>query len=134
VIDSIDEMDNDPTPEGELTLQDLALPANTNANGDIYGGWLMSKMDLAGSLKATQLAQGRVTTVAAGSMAFLRPVPVGSMVSCYTSVTEVGRSSIRVLVDVWLSNPVTGERYKATEGAFVYVAIDDNGRTRQISL
>lgn len=130
---TIDDMDSDPTPEGDLTLQELAMPSDTNANGDIYGGWLMSKMDLAGSTTATQLAGGRVTTVAAGSMAFLRPVPVGSLVSCYTSVTEVGRSSIRVLVDVWLSRPGTGESYKVTEGAFVYVAIDDNGRTRQIS-
>lgn len=132
--DTLDDLDSDPTPEGTLTLQELAMPADTNPNGDIFGGWLMSKMDLAGSVKAAELAQGRVTTVAAGSMAFLRPVPVGSLVSCYTSVTEVGRSSIRILVDVWLSNPNTGDCYKVTEGAFVYVAIDNNGRTRQISL
>ena len=134
MIKSVDEMDSLPTPEGELTLQELAMPTDTNPNGDIYGGWLMSKMDLAGSIKAMEMAKGRVTTVAAGSMAFLRPVTVGSKVSCYTSVTEIGRSSIRILVDVWLTNPLNQERYKVTEGAFVYVAIDDNGRTRQITL
>lgn len=126
------EMDEEPVPNGELTLQTLAMPADTNPNGDIFGGWLMSQMDLAGYIKASAIARGRVTTVAAGSMAFLRPVPVGSTISCYADVLDIGRSSIRILVDVWLYAAETGERYKVTEGTFVYVAIDDNGRTRSI--
>ncbi|WP_233709875.1 MULTISPECIES: acyl-CoA thioesterase [Pseudomaricurvus] len=130
--DDYNDMDEDPIPTGELTLQTLAMPADTNPNGDIFGGWLMSQMDLAGSIKAAAIARGRVTTVAAGSMAFLRPVPVGSTISCYAEILEIGRSSIRIMVDVWLYAAETGERYKVTEGTFVYVAIDDNGRTRSI--
>ncbi|NIB39469.1 acyl-CoA thioesterase [Pseudomaricurvus alkylphenolicus] len=132
MTDNYDDLDEEPIPTGELTLQTLAMPAYTNPNGDIFGGWLMSQMDLAGSIKASSIACGRVTTVAAGSMAFLRPVPVGATVSCYAEVLETGRSSIRILVDVWLYSAETGERYKVTEGTFVYVAIDDNGRTRPI--
>lgn len=125
--------DDDPTPEGKLALQTLAMPADTNPNGDIFGGWLMSQMDLAGSIIAAEIAQGRVTTVATGSMAFLRPVPVGATISCYCEVQEIGRSSVKVMVDVWLRIYETGERYKVTEGTFIYVAIDDKGRTRRIS-
>lgn len=128
-----DEDDNEPQPTGKLTLQTLAMPADTNPNGDIFGGWLMSQMDLAGSIIAAEIAKGRVTTVATGSMAFLRPVPVGATISCYSEVQEVGRSSIRILVDVWLRIYESGERYKVTEGTFIYVAIDDKGRTRQIN-
>ncbi len=127
-----DDMDQEPVPSGELCLQTLAMPADTNPNGDIFGGWLMSQMDLAGSIKAAAIARGRVTTVAAGSMTFLRPVPVGATISCYAEILEVGRSSVRILVDVWLYSAETGERYKVTEGTFVYVAIDDNGRTRSM--
>ncbi|MGH1373073.1 MAG: acyl-CoA thioesterase [Cellvibrionaceae bacterium] len=129
-----DTMDDEPVPSGELTLQTLAMPADTNPNGDVFGGWLMSQMDLAGSIKAAAIARGRITTVAAGSMAFLRPVPVGATISCYAEILEVGRSSVRILVDVWLYVAESGERYKVTEGTFVYVAIDDNGRTRSIKL
>jgi len=128
-----DDMDQEPVPSGVLTLQTLAMPADTNPNGDVFGGWLMSQMDLAGSIKAAAIARGRITTVAAGSMAFLRPVPVGATISCYAEVLEVGRSSVRILVDVWLYVAESGERYKVTEGTFVYVAIDDNGRTRSIT-
>ncbi len=128
-----DDMDQEPVPSGVLTLQTLAMPADTNPNGDVFGGWLMSQMDLAGSIKAAAIARGRITTVAAGSMAFLRPVPVGATISCYAEILEVGRSSVRILVDVWLYVAESGERYKVTEGTFVYVAIDDNGRTRSIT-
>ncbi|MYM63806.1 acyl-CoA thioesterase [Pseudomaricurvus sp. HS19] len=127
------DLDDEPEPSGELTLQALAMPKDTNPNGDIFGGWLMSQMDLAGSVRASAIARGRVTTVAVGSMAFLRPVPVGATISCYADVLSIGRSSIRILVDVWQYQPETNERYKVTEGTFVYVAIDDNGRTRSIS-
>jgi len=106
-----DDMDQEPVPSGVLTLQTLAMPADTNPNGDVFGGWLMSQMDLAGSIKAAAIARGRITTVAAGSMAFLRPVPVGATISCYAEVLEVGRSSVRILVDVWLYVAESGERY-----------------------
>lgn len=124
--------DEDPTPSGELTLQTLALPRDTNSNGDIFGGWLLWQMDLAGAILAREIAMGRVTTVAVGSMAFLRPVPVGSTVSCYCEVLEIGRSSIKILVEVWVKQCTENSQQKVTEGDFVYVAIDDRGRTRPL--
>ena len=125
-------IDEDPLPNGELALQTLALPKDTNSNGDVFGGWLMSQMDLAGAIAAREIARGRVTTVAVGSMAFLRPVPVGSAVSCYCDVLEVGRSSIKVLIEVWVKQYEKHVQHKVTEGEFVYVAIDDSGRTRPV--
>lgn len=125
-------LDEDPTPIGTLILQTLAMPADTNPNGDIYAGWLMSQMDLAGSIFAQDIAHGRVTTVAVGSMVFLRPVSVGATISCYAEEVEVGRSSIRILVEVWLQESISDVAEKVTEGEFVFVAIDDNGRTRPI--
>ena len=125
-------IDEDPVPTGELALQTLALPKDTNSNGDVFGGWLMSQMDLAGAIAAREVARGRVTTVAVGSMAFLRPVPVGSAVSCYCEILEVGRSSIKVLIEVWVKQYVKNQQQKVTEGEFVYVAIDDSGRTRPV--
>ena len=133
MTEEFDEMDYEPTPEGDLALQTVAMPADTNPNGNIFAGWLMSQMDLAGAIKAQEAARGAVTTVSAGTMVFLRPVPVGSTISCYSKILEVGRSSIKVEVDVWLRVPATQECYKVTDGIFVFVAIDDKGRTRQIS-
>lgn len=126
------DLDEDPKPLGTLTLQTLTMPADTNPNGDIFGGWVMSQMDLAGSILAHEYAQSRVTTVAVGGMSFLRPIPVGATVSCYTQAIETGRSSIRTLVEVWIKHFKGGEMVKVTEGEFVYVAIDDNGRTRPL--
>ncbi len=126
------DIDEDPTPTGTLTLQTLAMPADTNANGDIFGGWLMSQMDLAGAILAHDYALGRVTTVAVGGMTFLRPVPVGATVSCYAQALETGRSSIRTLVEVWIKSNRSGDVEKVTEGEFVFVAIDDHGRTRPL--
>ncbi len=125
-------IDEEPLPNGELVLQTLALPKDTNSNGDVFGGWLMSQMDLAGAIAAREIARGRVTTVAVGSMAFLRPVPVGSAVGCYCEVLEIGRSSIKVLIEVWVKQYDKNAQQKVTEGEFVYVAIDDSGRTRPV--
>lgn len=126
------DIDEDPKPNGTLTLQTLTMPADTNPNGDIFGGWLMSQMDLAGAILAHEYAHGRVTTVAVGGMSFLRPVPVGATVSCYAEALETGRSSIRALVEVWIKSAAGEVVEKVTEGEFVYVAIDDNGRTRPL--
>jgi len=126
-------IDEDPTPNGELVLQTLAMPRDTNANGDIFGGWLLSQMDLAGAIAATEIAKGRVTTVAVGNMVFLQPVPVGSTVSCYCEILEIGRSSIKTLIEVWVKKYGRGMQQKVTEGDFVYVAIDDGGRTRPVN-
>lgn len=124
--------DNTPMPAGDLALQTVAMPGDTNANGDIFGGWLLSQMDIAGSITARKLARGRVATVAIDSMAFYTPVQVGAVVSCYTEVLEVGRSSIRINVEVWKNHYEQDEAIKVTEGEFVFVAIDENGRTRPV--
>jgi acyl-CoA thioesterase YciA len=110
----------------------VAMPKDTNANGDIFGGWLLSQMDIAGMITASDVANGRVATVAINGMAFLTPVHVGAVVSCYCDVLEIGRSSIRIIVEVWIVSQQDREPIKVTEGEFVYVAIDENGRTRAI--
>jgi len=119
-------------PVGQLTLQTLAMPRDTNPHGDIFGGWLLSQMDLAGAVLARQLTKGRVATVAVSDMGFLRPVPVGALVSCYTSLLETGRTSMRINIEVWIDGGDNGERAKVTEGDFVYVAISEDGKTRPV--
>ncbi|WP_461481135.1 acyl-CoA thioesterase [Porticoccus sp.] len=121
-----------PAPCGELTLQTIAMPKDTNANGDIFGGWLMSQMDLGSAILAQRIARGRVATVAISEMSFLRPVPVGAIVSCYCDMKQVGRSSMTINVEVWINIESTNEPAKVTEGQFVFVAIDDNGKTRTV--
>ncbi len=126
------DIDDQPTPTGTLTQQTLAMPADTNPRGDIFAGWLLSRMDLAGAILAQEYALGPVTTVAVGGMNFLRPVPVGATVSCYAQVIETGRSSIRTLVEVWIKTATDQQLSKVTEGEFIYVAIDSKGQTRPI--
>ncbi|TDG15722.1 acyl-CoA thioesterase [Seongchinamella unica] len=128
----MNDIDSTPVPQGDLALQTVAMPKDTNPNGDIFGGWLMSQMDIAGMVTAAEVAGGRVATVAIDAMAFLTPVHVGAVVSCYCDVLEIGRSSIRIVVEVWINSQHDGEPIKVTEGEFVFVAIDDNGRTRAI--
>ncbi len=127
-----DDIDTNPIPHGELALQTVAMPRDTNPSGDIFGGWLMSQMDIAGMVTASEVAGGRVATVAIDGMAFLTPVHVGAVVSCYCDVLEIGRSSIRIVVEVWINSKHDGEPIKVTEGEFVFGAIDENGRTRTI--
>lgn len=129
----MNDIDSTPIPHGDLALQTVAMPKDTNPNGDIFGGWLMSQMDIAGMVTASEVADGRVATVAIDAMAFLTPVHVGAVVSCYCDVLEIGRSSIRIVVEVWINSKHDGEPIKVTEGEFVFVAIDDNGRTRSIT-
>lgn len=125
---------DDPTPLGDLALQIVALPRETNGFGDIYGGWLVAQMDLAGSAMASRIAGGRVATVAIDRMAFLVPVAVGAQLSFYTRTVEIGRSSVRLLIEVWSDDPQSGEWCKVTEALFVFVAIDAGGRTRLLPL
>lgn len=119
-------------PKGQLLLRTLAMPADTNANGDIFGGWLLSQMDIAGGVAAAEVARGRVATVAVQGMSFLTPVHVGAVVSCYCDILDIGRSSVRVLIEVWINSQHDGEPIKVTEGEFIYVAIDNAKRTRTI--
>ncbi|MFA7554891.1 MAG: acyl-CoA thioesterase [Spongiibacteraceae bacterium] len=128
-----DDFDDDiPTPGGGLTLQTIAMPADTNANGDIFGGWLVSQMDLAASISAMKIAHGRVVTAAIKSMVFLTPVHVGAVVSCYSEVLHIGRTSIKINVEVWIEHKRTFEPTKVTEGEFIFVAVDNIGNTRPI--
>ncbi len=130
----MNDIDSTPLPQGDLALQTVAMPKDTNASGDIFGGWLLSQMDIAGGIAATEVADGRVATVAIDGMAFLTPVHVGAVVTCYTDVLEVGRTSVRVMVEVWINSKHDGEPIKVTEGEFVFVAIDENGRTRTVGI
>lgn len=125
--------DETPTPGGELMLQTVAMPTDTNPRGDIFAGWLLSQMDMAGAITATKVTRGRIATVAVGNMDFIRAVHVGAVVSCYGKVVETGNSSIAVNVEVWINHPATFEPTKVTEGMFTFVSIDDNGRTRPIN-
>jgi acyl-CoA thioesterase YciA len=129
----MNDIDSTPLPQGDLALQTVAMPKDTNANGDIFGGWLLSQMDIAGGIAAADVAAGRVATVAIDGMAFLTPVHVGAVVTCYTDVLEVGRTSVRIMVEVWINSKHDGEPIKVTEGEFVFVAIDENGRTRALT-
>ena len=128
----MNDIDTAPVPHGDLALQTVAMPKDTNATGDIFGGWLLSQMDIAGLITAMEVAGGRAATVAITGMAFLTPVHVGAVVSCYCDVLEIGRSSIRIMVEVWINSQHDGEPIKVTEGEFVFVSIDENGRTRAI--
>jgi acyl-CoA thioesterase YciA len=119
-------------PKGELTLQTLAMPMNTNANGDIFGGWIVSQMDLAVGILSKKISRGRITTVAINSMAFLKPVHVGDIISCYAELIKVGTTSMTIAVEVWAVPVAQQEHYQVTEGVFVSVAIDDHGKPRQV--
>lgn len=110
------------------SLRTIAMPANTNANGDIFGGWMLSQMDLAGSVIAVQKAKTRVATVGIEAMSFHKPVFVGDEVSCYARIEKVGRTSITVHVESWARPRLGDKAEKVTEGRFTYVAIDENRR------
>ncbi|MDR5893706.1 MULTISPECIES: acyl-CoA thioesterase [Halomonas] len=129
------DLDDIPAPQGELTLKLLASRQDTNLHGDIAGGWLVAHMDQAAELAAGREARGRTATVAIESMDFLCPVRVGAMVNIYTAVREIGHSSIRIDVEVWIRQPQERdprELHKVTEASFVMVALDDKGRIRAV--
>jgi acyl-CoA thioesterase YciA len=115
-------------PHGELVIQTIAMPKDTNRDGDIFGGWLVSQMDLGSAILAGQIAKCRVVTVAIEGMAFLNPVRVGDTVACYAWLEKTGRSSMRICVDVWVTRYRTGERVKVTSGVFTYVALGSDGK------
>jgi acyl-CoA thioesterase YciA len=129
-------MSTDPAAPGppalEPALRTIAMPADSNANGDIFGGWVLSQMDLAGGSLAVQRARGRVATVAVTGMTFHLPVFVGDEVSCYGRVAKVGRTSITVHIESWARRHRSGERVKVTEGTFTYVAIGEDRKPRPV--
>lgn len=121
-------------PEGKMpTLRTVPMPADTNSSGDIFGGWIMAQVDIAGSIPATLTARGRVATVAVNSFVFKQPVYVGDIVSLYADTVKIGTTSITVDVEVFaLRNPLTPQVVKVTEATLTYVAIDENGKPRPI--
>ena len=108
------------------------MPRDANPGGDIFGGWTLSQMDLAGGTFAAARAKGRVATVAIEAMTFLRPVSVGDEVSCYCSLEEAGETSLKVRIETWARDRVTGKVEKVTEGVFKFVAIGEDGRSRPL--
>ena len=126
---------SDPTtspPPVEPAIRAIAMPADANANGDIFGGWLLSQMDLAGAAAAGRRARSRVATVAITGMTFHRPVYVGDEVSCYAEVTKVGHTSITVKIESWACRGIGDEQIAVTDGVFTYVAVDANGKPRLV--
>ena len=109
-------------------IQTIAMPRDTNRNGDIFGGWLVSQMDLGGAILASKISKARVVTVAMEGMSFLEPVRVGDTVACYARLDRIGKSSMRIPIEVWANRFMTGEEVRVTEGVFVYVAIDAAGK------
>ena len=119
-------------PRGELTVRTIAMPSDTNANGDIFGGWVMSRMDQAGGIAGVEFTGGRVVTVAVEAMSFIRPVKVGDVLCVYTEVESTGRTSLRIHIEAWARRFMTKTREKVTDATFTFVAIDDDGRPRPI--
>jgi len=124
--------DDKPAPRGDLVLQIVPLPSDTNTNGDVFAGWLVKQMDIAAATMAGRISQGRNATVAIDRMEFLSPLRVGSQVACYCELVDIGRSSMKINVEVWTLDRSAKNPRKVTEGRFVYVAIDEHGRIREV--
>ena len=120
------------SPEGDLTLQTVAFPKDTNSGGDIFGGWVISQMDIAAGTTAQQRAKGRTSTVAIEAMRFHAPIHVGDLVSVYTQIVKTGRTSITMHVETWVRRQRTGELLLVTEGDFTFVAIEASGVKRPL--
>ncbi|EIJ41393.1 acyl-CoA hydrolase [Beggiatoa alba B18LD] len=122
-----------PPAHYELSFRTIAMPADTNYNGDIFGGWLLAQMDIAGGNYAFQQAKGRVATVGIEAMSFHLPVYVGDEVSCYCNACRIGTTSITVHIETWVRRHKDSQVVKVTEGSFIFVALDANGKKRKIS-
>ncbi|WP_024575982.1 MULTISPECIES: acyl-CoA thioesterase [unclassified Afipia] len=119
-------------PEGELSIRTMAMPADTNQNGDIFGGWLLSQMDIAGGIFASKVSQSRAVTVAIEAMTFRKPVNVGDVVSVFCTTVRLGRTSITVHIEAWVQRRNESQLILVTDGNYTYVAIDDAGRPQLI--
>jgi acyl-CoA thioesterase YciA len=121
-------------PVGDLTTRTLAMPADANPSGDIFGGWVLSQMDIAAGICAGQRAQGRVATVAIEAMSFIRPVHVGDVLCVYKGIEREGRSSMAIRIQAWALRNRLGDRVKVTDGLFTFVALDAQGRPKPLSV
>ena len=117
-------------PIGELATKTLAMPADTNPNGNIFGGWVLSQMDIAGGVMAKGVTKGRAVTVFVDGMTFHKPVLVGDVLSCFAKVDKIGNTSITFKVEAWVERDF--KSFKVTEGTFVYVAVDEKRKPRKI--
>ncbi len=122
----------EPSPQGELVVKTIAMPADTNRYGDMFGGWLVSQMDLGGAILAHKCSHVRMTTVAIDRMIFIRPVYVGDVVSCFAHIAKRGNTSVGIGVEVWVERLADDSVLKVTEGIFTYVAIDQNSKPTPI--
>jgi acyl-CoA thioesterase YciA len=126
--------ENNKLPDTEPTMRLLARPQDTNFAGDIFGGWIMSQVDMAGSIVASRKAKGRVVTVAVKEIQFHKPVYVGDLISCYATITKMGTTSITVLVEVYAErNLADPECIKVTQATVTYVAVDVDGKPRPVN-
>ncbi len=122
----------DVQPRGALAIRTLAMPADANPSGDIFGGWVLSQMDIAGGIVARERARSRVATVAVTAMTFHLPVYVGDVLCAYVEIEKVGRTSMTTWIEAWALRGRSGDRVRVTAGQFVYVALDEDGRPRQV--
>ena len=122
----------DDRPASDLTVRTIAMPADTNANGDIFGGWVMAQMDAAGGIAGVERARGRVVTIAVDAMTFIRPVRVGDVLCVYTDIERVGRTSMKIRIEAWARRFGKDIREKVTSAVFTFVAIDDLGKPRPV--
>jgi acyl-CoA thioesterase YciA len=119
-------------PRGALTIRTIAMPADTNANGDIFGGWVMARMDQAGGVAGVERAKGRVVTLAVEAMTFIQPMRVGDVLEVYTEVESVGRTSMKIHVEAWARRFQTHHHDKVTDATFTFVHIGEDRRPRTI--
>ncbi|MEM7168870.1 MAG: acyl-CoA thioesterase [Pseudomonadota bacterium] len=119
-------------PRGELCTRTLAMPGFANPSGDIFGGWVLSQMDIAGGIAAGQLAQGRVVTVAVDAMTFVLPVHVGDVLCVYSEMVKTGRSSMTIHLEAWAQRDRIGREELVTQGTFTFVAVDEDGRPQAL--
>lgn len=119
-------------PQGRLAIKVVAMPSETNANSDIFGGWLVSQMDLAGNCESIRRSKSRAVTVAIESLSFIKPVYVGNVVSCYVSLIKVGHTSMQFKVESWTLSLIDDHQQKVAEGIFTYVAIDESGKPQLV--
>lgn len=120
------------TPKGELTMRVIAMPADANAAGDVFGGWVMAQMDLSAGIRSSERARGRVVTAAINALSFKLPVKIGDTLELYTNVSKVGRSSMTIEVEAWAQRYLTLNKVKVTDADFVMVAVDAKGKPREV--
>jgi len=125
-------IDEGQSPPREPAVRTVAMPADANPSGDIFGGWVLAQMDIAGGVVAARRARGRVVTVALDGLSFHKPIKVGDIVSCYAQVVEVGTTSLKVKVHTEVIRQITGEPQTVTDGRFTYVALGPDGRPRPV--